>query len=48
MESHFELSVESMTPVTYNNAIYLFGGCSDSEIQKVFKLNLDLDQGVKY
>jgi hypothetical protein len=37
-----------MTPITYNNVIYMFGGCADSDIQKVFKLSLDIDQGVKY
>jgi hypothetical protein len=37
-----------MTPVLHGNSIYLFGGCSDSDIQKVFKLNIDLDSGVKY
>lgn len=48
LDLHFELSVEAMTPVVYNNIIYLFGGCADTDIQKVFKLNIDLDQGVKY
>jgi hypothetical protein len=37
-----------MTPVTYNNQIYLFGGCAETEIQKVFRLNFDIDDGVKY
>jgi hypothetical protein len=37
-----------MTPVLYGNCTYLFGGCSDTDIQKVFKLNIELDQGLKY
>ena len=37
-----------MTPVWYSNSIFLFGGCSDSDIQKVFKLSIDVDNGVKY
>lgn len=37
-----------MTPVTYNNQVYLFGGCAETEIQKVFRLNFDIDEGVKY
>lgn len=37
-----------MTPVEYQGSIYLFGGRSASDIQKVFKLVLDFDTGVKY
>jgi len=37
-----------MTPVIYNNTIYLFGGRSDNDIKKVFKLTIDIDHGVKY
>lgn len=37
-----------MTAVEYQGAIYLFGGRAASDIQKVFKLILDLDIGVKY
>ena len=37
-----------MTPVEYQGNIYLFGGRAASDIQKVFKLILDIDSGVKY
>jgi hypothetical protein len=37
-----------MTPIEYNGSIYLFGGRSSTDIQKVFKLVLDLDTGVKF
>lgn len=37
-----------MTPVQYQGVVYLFGGRADSDIQKVFKLVIDLDEGVKY
>jgi len=37
-----------MTPVVFNNIIYLMGGRAESDIQKVFKLNLDYDDGVKF
>jgi hypothetical protein len=32
----------------YANYIYLFGGCGDADIQKVFKLNIEIDQGLRY
>ena len=37
-----------MTPVEYQGNIYLFGGRSANDIQKVFKLILDMDTGIKY
>ena len=37
-----------MTPVQYRGTTYLFGGRADSDIQKVFKLVLDIDFGLKY
>lgn len=37
-----------MTPISYANYIYLFGGSSDTDIQKVFKLNIEIDQGLRY
>jgi len=36
-----------MTPVIDQNTIFLFGGRADSDIKKIFRLNLDLDTGVK-
>ena len=37
-----------MAAVEYQGIIYLFGGRGASDIQKVFKLIIDLDIGVKY
>lgn len=37
-----------MTPVEYQGTHYLFGGRGSSDIQKVFKLKVDLDPGVKF
>lgn len=37
-----------MAAVGHANSIYLFGGCSDTDIQKVFRLNIEIDQGLKY
>ena len=48
LDKRFDLSVESMCAVTYQNNIYLFGGRADSDIQKVFRLKYDIDEGVKY
>lgn len=48
IDTHFDLSVESITPVFYNNSIFLFGGRSDNDIKKVFKLTINLDMGVKF
>lgn len=48
LEKPFDLSVESMCPVIYHNQFFLFGGRADSDIQKVFRLKMDLDEGVKY
>lgn len=48
LEFKFELAVEAMAPVSYQNVVYLFGGRSDMDIQKVFKLNIDFDSGVKF
>ena len=43
LEAKFELSVEAMTPVQFMGVTYLFGGRADSDIQKVFKLVIDID-----
>ena len=37
-----------MAAVEYQGIIYLFGGRGASDIQKVFKLVIDLDIGVKF
>lgn len=38
-----------MTPVSFSNEIYLFGGRAEQiDIQKVFKLNIEADEGKKY
>lgn len=49
VEQKFELAAEAMTPVTFANEIYLFGGRAEQiDIQKVFKLNIEADEGKKY
>lgn len=48
LDVRFELSVEGMTPVQFQGTTYLFGGRSASDIQKVFKLIMDIDPGIKY
>lgn len=38
-----------MTAVNYQGSIYMFGGRAEqTDIQKVFKLKLELDEGVKF
>lgn len=38
-----------MTAVTYINEIYLFGGRAEQiDIQKVFRLKIDVDEGKKF
>lgn len=38
-----------MTYATFSNEIYLFGGRADQiDIQKVFKLKIEIDEGKKF
>ena len=38
-----------MTPVSYKDDVYIFGGRAEQiDIQKVFKLKLTVDEGIKY
>ena len=38
-----------MTPVSYKDDIYIFGGRAEQiDIQKVFKLKVTIDEGIKY
>lgn len=49
VEEKMELAAESMTSVTYEHSIYLFGGRAEQiDIQKVFRLNIEVDEGIKY
>lgn len=49
VEQKFELAAEAMTPVVYKEDIYIFGGRAEQiDIQKVFKLNITIDEGIKY
>lgn len=47
IETPFEISVENMTPVEYQGSVYLFGGRAVADVQKVFKLSVEIDKGVK-
>lgn len=49
MDDKFDLAIEAMCPVVFENQIYLFGGRNENnDIQKVFKLKVEVDEGVKY
>ena len=38
-----------MTAITFMNDVYLFGGRAEQiDIQKVFKLKIDVDEGKKF
>jgi hypothetical protein len=41
LDDKFDLAIEAMCPVVFENQIYLFGGRNENnDIQKVFKLKV--------
>jgi len=44
LDDKFDLAIEAMCPVVFENQIYLFGGRNENnDIQKVFKLKVEVD-----
>ena len=38
-----------MTSITYEHSVYVFGGRAEQiDIQKVFRLHIEVDEGIKY
>ena len=49
VEDKLQLAAESMTSVSYEHSFYVFGGRAEQiDIQKVFRLNIEVDEGIKY
>lgn len=43
------MAAESMSTIKYEDQVYIFGGrVGDSDIQKVFKFHLTLNEGMKF
>lgn len=43
------MAAESMATINYKDEVYIFGGrVGDSDIQKVFKFHVTLNEGMKF
>ena len=49
VEDKLQLAAESMTSISYQHSTFVFGGRAEQiDLQKVFRLNIEVDEGIKY